>query len=186
MPHSFFTDQEFEGRSTLEMGEYDGCRFINCNLEGVHLATCTFTDCEFEDCNLTNAQVNEAAFNEVSFTRSKLVGVHFYKCGGFTFSARFNHCQLNLTSFYGMNLSNCTFTACSLQEVDFTDATLTGIALPNCDLGRTVFHHTNLEKADLRTAYNLNIDPEHNALKGAKFSVQNVQGLLQKYGVVVE
>jgi uncharacterized protein YjbI with pentapeptide repeats len=182
----FFADKEFKNINSLEKGEYDNCRFIQCNFEGAHLATIAFTDCKFEDCNLTNAQLNETSLHDVAFTNCKLVGIHFFKYGGFTFSVSFDHCQLNLASFYGMNLANTKFSDCNLQEVDFTEANLSGLTLHNCDLGRAVFSDTNLEKADLRTAFNFSIDPEYNQLKKAKFSLQNVSGLLQKYGVVLE
>jgi uncharacterized protein YjbI with pentapeptide repeats len=85
-----------------------------------------------------------------------------------------------------MNLANTKFSDCNLQEVDFTEANLSGLTLHNCDLSRAVFNDTNLEKADLRTAFDFNIDPEHNQLKKACFSLQNVGGLLDKYGVVLE
>jgi hypothetical protein len=44
----------------------------------------------------------------------------------------------------------------------------------------------NLKKADLRTAYNYHIDPESNKLKKAKFSLQGLPGLLDKYGIDIE
>lgn len=190
MPENYYTDKIFDKTdfrsAPLAMGEYDGCRFAGCNFEEEHLSAIRFTDCEFEDCNLTNAQVNETALNEVSFLNCKLVGIHFYKCGGLLFSATFMGCQLNLASFYGMNLSNVTFKDCKLIEVDFTEANLSGLVLDACDLNRAIFSDTNLEKADFRTAFNFNIDPERNRLKQAKFSMQNVSGLLSKYGVVID
>lgn len=190
MSENYYTDKVFEKvdfkSNPFEFGEYDGCRFVQCNFEDVHLSAFRFSDCEFEDCNLTNAQVNETALNTVIFTNCKLVGIHFYKCGGLLFSAAFKGCQLNLASFYGMNLSNTTFKDCRLIEVDFTETNLSGLVLDACDLGRAIFSDTNLEQADLRTANNFTIDPERNRLKNAKFSLQNVSGLLGKYGVVVE
>lgn len=186
----FINDRVFEKRdfktNALKIAEYDGCKFVDCNFEEVHLSTFSFTDCIFEDCNLTNVQLNQASFNNVTFINSKLVGVHFYKSGGFTFLVNFIHCQLNLASFYNMNLSGTIFKDCNLQEVDFTDANLTGVNLHHCNLISAIFNDTNLEKADLRTAYNFTIDPELNRLKKAKFSLQNVNGLLEKYEVKIE
>ena len=44
----------------------------------------------------------------------------------------------------------------------------------------------NLEKVDFKTAFNLDINPQENKLKGAKFSKQNVVGLVSIYKVIVE
>jgi fluoroquinolone resistance protein len=85
-----------------------------------------------------------------------------------------------------MRLANTVFKDCSMKEVDFVEADLTGASFRNCDLGRAVFSRTNLQKADFRTAFNFSIDPEKNKLKKARFSLQNVTGLLGKYGIVVE
>ena len=56
----------------------------------------------------------------------------------------------------------------------------------NCDLARAAFVHSNLEKADLRTARNYTFDPELNRMKGAKFSHFGVSGLLTKYDISME
>jgi uncharacterized protein YjbI with pentapeptide repeats len=77
------------------------------------------------------------------------------------------------------------FIDCSIQEADFTDADLTGSLLQNCNLYKAKFENTNLEKADLRSAYNFAIDPELNRIKKAKFSVDGLHGLLGKYDLVI-
>ena len=180
-----FTNKDFT-TTPLEKAEFDSCRFVNCHFENSDLSTIGFIDCTFEDCNLTNARLNGVSLHDVTFINCKLVGILFINCGGFTFSPRFEGCQLNLSSFYQVNVSNVVFTKCSLQEADFTEANLTGCMFADCDLQRAVFSNTNLEKADLRTSYNFSIDPERNRLKKAKFSLQNVAGLLVKYGVEIE
>ena len=190
MNNAFVNDKAFKNKdfttTPLEKGEYDNCHFVNCHFENSDLSTLSFIDCTFEDCNLTNAKLNGVSLHDVTFINCKLVGVLFNNCGGFTFSPRFEACLLNLSSFYQVNVSNVVFTKCSLQEADFSKANLTGCTLTNCDLQRAIFSDTNLEKADLRTAYNFSIDPERNRLKKAKFSLQNVAGLLVKYEVEIE
>ncbi|WP_311316321.1 pentapeptide repeat-containing protein [Kaistella jeonii] len=64
----------------------------------------------------------------------------------------------------------------NLSSADFTD----------CDLSQTIFQNTNLEKADFRSAFNYTIDPENNRLKGAKFSLAGISGLLGKYQIKIE
>jgi uncharacterized protein YjbI with pentapeptide repeats len=180
-----FTNKDFI-TTPLEKAEYDSCRFVNCHFENSDLSSVGFIDCTFEDCNLTNAKLNGVSLHDVTFINCKLVGILFNNCEGFTFSPRFEGCQLNLSSFYQVNVSNVVFTKCRLHEVDFSKANLTGCMFVDCDLRSAVFSDTNLEKADLRNAYNFSIDPERNSLKKAKFSIQNVAGLLVKYGVEIE
>jgi fluoroquinolone resistance protein len=43
-----------------------------------------------------------------------------------------------------------------------------------------------LEKADFRTSNGYSIDPEMNRIKKAKFSLEGVAGLLDKYDIEVE
>ena len=81
---------------------------------------------------------------------------------------------------------NTKFKNCNLQEADFTEADLTNSVFDTCDLKSTIFEQTNFEKVDFTTAYNFNINPEKNRTKGAKFSKENVFGLVIGYGVIVE
>ena len=70
--------------------------------------------------------------------------------------------------------------------MDFTESDLTGAIFSNCNLTKSLFDNTILEKADLRTAYNYSIDPENNRVKKAKFSVPGLPGLLDKYDLEIE
>lgn len=56
----------------------------------------------------------------------------------------------------------------------------------DCDLLNALFINTDLRTADFRTAYNFNIDPENNRMKGAKFNLNSVSGLLSKYQIKIE
>ncbi|WP_456376701.1 hypothetical protein [Lutibacter sp.] len=42
------------------------------------------------------------------------------------------------------------------------------------------------EKVDFRTAFNYSINPEINCLERAKFSLQGLSGLLEKYNIDME
>ena len=63
---------------------------------------------------------------------------------------------------------------------------MTSALLDHCNLERATFDQTILEKADLRTSYNYSIDPENNRLKKAKFSMEGISGLLDKYDIEIE
>jgi uncharacterized protein YjbI with pentapeptide repeats len=63
---------------------------------------------------------------------------------------------------------------------------LTNAQFDNCDFTGAVFENTLLEKADFRSSYNFQIDPEINEIARAKFSMSTVLGLLFKYDIQVE
>jgi uncharacterized protein YjbI with pentapeptide repeats len=83
-------------------------------------------------------------------------------------------------------LRNLRFVNCSLKEVDFADADLTGVDFDNCDLLNAVFDGTILINADLREAYNFVIDPDKNKIGKARFSNDNLAGLLTRYNIRIE
>jgi uncharacterized protein YjbI with pentapeptide repeats len=78
------------------------------------------------------------------------------------------------------------FKNCTMHEVDFTETELMNAKFIDCDLKRTIFSRTNLEKADFQFAENYSIDSENNRVRGAIFSLEGVVGLLDKYGVKVK
>jgi uncharacterized protein YjbI with pentapeptide repeats len=131
-------------------------------------------------------KLNKTAIRDVQFKDCKLLGLHFYNANNMLFSASFDNCVLNFSSFYKMNLKKAEFKNCTLHEADFTEADFTGAVFHNCDLAKTSFENTILEKADLRTSFNYSIDPNINRIKKAKFSLPAVVGLLDKYDIQIE
>ncbi|WP_425542813.1 pentapeptide repeat-containing protein [Algoriphagus jejuensis] len=71
------------------------------------------------------------------------------------------------------------------METDFSQADLSGSNFSGSELSGTVFDQTNLEKADFREAVNYRIDPERNKIKGARFDLEGLPGLLGKWGIRV-
>jgi uncharacterized protein YjbI with pentapeptide repeats len=132
------------------------------------------------------AKLSQTSFCTVQFKECKMLGLHFDHCNEFLFAVAFDHCQLNLSSFYGLKLKKTYFKNTILHEVDFSDADLTQATFDQCDLMNAIFDNTLLEKADLRTAFNYTIHPEKNRLKKAKFSVSGLPGLLQHFDIVIE
>jgi uncharacterized protein YjbI with pentapeptide repeats len=123
---------------------------------------------------------------QVSFKNSKLLGVNFGECNPFLFSVSFEDCFLHLAGFYRLKMKSTKFKNCNLKEADFTETDLTSAIFENCEFISAVFEKTILEKADLRTSQNFSIDPELNRIKKARFSVNNIQGLLDKYNIEIE
>lgn len=183
------TDQIFKAqnytKTRLPKGEYENCVFESCDFSNGYLDNQNFLECEFIDCNLSNANIRHTIFNEVSFSHCKLMGLKFEDLNDFLIAFRFKHCTLNLSSFFKMPLKNMVFSDCKFLEADFTEADLTNAVFDSCDLARAIFNQTNLQKVDFTRALNYSIDPERNSLKKAKFSLDGVHGLLQKYDVVI-
>jgi len=169
-----------------DKGEYDNCRFLNCDYSDADLSGFIFTECEFIACNLSLIKLGKTAFKDVRFKDCKMLGLHFEDCSDFLFQVGFENCQLNLSSFFKRKLKQTSFKNTGLQEVDFTEADLTAAIFDQCDLSNATFDRTNLEKADFRSAFNYSIDPENNRIKKAKFSVAGLPGLLFKYGIDIE
>jgi fluoroquinolone resistance protein len=170
----------------LEAGSYENCRFLACDFTAVDLRGLSFESCLFSGCNLSQAKNADLSLKHADFKSCKLLGWNFHDCNQMLFSASFEGCILDFSRFFKMKLGGTVFADCSMKEVDFGQADLTGAAFRNCDLTRAVFNRTVLEKADFRTASGFSIDPEANKLKKARFSLHNIPGLLVKYKIVIE
>ncbi len=115
-----------------------------------------------------------------------MLGFHFENCDQLGLTFRFENCQLDHSSFYQVKLNHTVFLKTSLREVDFTETDLRNTVLDECDLLNATFEYTNLERANLSSALNYSIDPESNRIKGAKFSLPSVVGLLNKYQIEIQ
>ena len=180
-----FEDFDFQNKE-IKRGQYEYCVFIRCILKDVDLSKFVFIDCEFIDCDLTNANLDRTSFQNVRFKGSKLVGLRFDHCADFALSFDFVECRLDHASFYRKDIKKTNFFDTQLIEVDFTETNLTESVIKNCDLSRSIFNNTILERADLTSSIGFSIDPEVNKIKKARFSLQEVKGLLVKYNIIIE
>lgn len=180
-----FTGVNFQ-EEHLGKGEYENCVFKSCDFSNIDLSEINFSECEFVDCNLSLAQMMKTAFRDVRFVGCKMLGLYFGNCNEFGLSFSFDGCQLNNSSFFKTKLKKTVFRNTQLEGVDFAECDLTNALFDNCNLAQAVFDYTLLEKCDFRTSYNYSIDPEANKIKGAKFSVSGVSGLLDKYDINIE
>ena len=135
---------------------------------------------------MSMVKLSKSKVTHVHFVNCKLIGINFNECNDFLFSADFNNCLLDYTSFAGKKIPKIKFTNCSLKESNFSNADLSESIFLNCNLEGTVFNKTILGKVDFTTAYNFTIDPEFNSIKKAKFSRNTIQGLLTKHDIVIE
>ena len=185
MVEEYFEDLEMVKRNFLELplqkGTYEGCTFDQCIFNSADVAGIQFIDCSFENCDLSLANLKRTAFRDVKFKGCKMQGLHFDDCDHFLFDAGFDNCNLNHSTFYKVPMKKVVFKKCTCKEVDWSGADLTGAILEQTDLHLSKFDQTILEKADMSTAYHFSIDPERNKIKKAKFSIEGLPGLLEKY-----
>ncbi|MDO5968196.1 pentapeptide repeat-containing protein [Flavivirga aquimarina] len=190
MELQFIEDIKFErkdfSKDKLDKGDYELCTFSNCNFSNSDLSKIRLTECLFIDCNLSLVNLYQTEIQDVTFKDCKMLGLRFDKCSDFAFSIKVDNCQLNHSSFYKKKLPKTVFNKSKLQEVDFTECDLNTSIFDNCDLLNAVFKNTNLQNTDLRSSFNFIIDPENNKIKGAKFSLESVKGLLIKYNIKIE
>ena len=130
--------------------------------------------------------IGGAALLFLALEVGSLLGLNFDECSAFMFSASFEDCVLNMSSFYKMNIKGTKFVNTSLQEVDFRQANCTSCLFAGCDMGGALFDKSNLDRADFRTAYNYAFDPVSNRVKKAKFSLPEVVGLLCRFDIDIE
>ncbi|SHF41362.1 Pentapeptide repeat-containing protein [Mariniphaga anaerophila] len=180
-----FKNDDFENSHPLK-GEYEDCRFLDCDFSNGDLSDCIFVDCEFLGCNLSLAKLTTTTFRDAKFKECKMLGLRFDDCNPFGLAFSFEDCILNHSSLFGIKIKKTIFKNTQLQEVDFTASDLTGSLFDNCDLARATFERTVIEKADFRTSYNYSIDPENNRVRKAKFSVRGIAGLLEKYDLNID
>lgn len=187
MAEEYFEDEKFEKENYTEIplarGTYEGCRFQHCIFSKANLSAIHFIDCEFEDCDLSLANIKGSSFRDVQFKNCKMLGLHFEDCNDFLFSVGFDHCILNHSTFYNLSMKKSNIKNSSCKETDFSGTDLSASVFDKTDFLHARFDQTNLEKSDFRTAFNYSIDPDRNKVKKAKFSIDGVAGLLEKYGI---
>ncbi len=185
MSQHFIDDLTFQSKDftldSLQKGNYENCQFIDCNFSEIRLSYFNFIDCQFENCDFSNAKLTETGLRNVVFNHCKLIGIRFDGCNDFLFAAIFKSCRLDYSSFHQVKAQKTTFHHCSLLEVDFSEANLMGVSFDQSDLTRAVFEATNLKTTDFTNAYSFSIDPSKNQVEKAKFSKNNLAGLLRKY-----
>jgi fluoroquinolone resistance protein len=172
--------------NNLPKGEYEDCKFVNCNFHNVDLLNVVFRECTFDSCDFSLASLKNTTLNDTKFINCKLLGVLFEECNPFLLSVDFENCVLKLAVFNKLKLKKTCFRNCNLQETDFSETDLSASMFDNCDMQRAIFFRSNLEKADFRTSFNYSIDPENNKIKKARFSRMGVIGLLDKYMIDIE
>lgn len=163
---------------------YENCEFLNCSFSTI--LNIDFTDCGFINCNLSNVKFNFCGLQNVTFTDCKLMGADFFQSKDFMFSVNFDNCNMDYTSFDKKKMYKSTFRNCRVHGANFTQADLSRSTLFNCDLHDSIFLNTDLSGVDFTTCINFLIDPETNTIKKAKFSRNDLTGLLYRHDIIIE
>jgi uncharacterized protein YjbI with pentapeptide repeats len=183
--NKIFKDIDYSEKNVNDR-EFTECTFINCNLSSSDFSRTDFTECLFENCNLSLMKVEEVVFNDVKFVDCKMNGIDFSVSNEYIYIVDFVRCYLDYSSFYRRKMPKTVFNECSLKDVDFFEANLKESKFLKCDFLRAQFSHTNLEKCDFTSAYDFTIDPAENRMKKAKFSINEIMGLLGKHDIIIE
>lgn len=165
--------------------EYYRCTFEHCDFTEILFQKINFEECKFVACNFSLCKSNGTSWNKVSFEQCKLTGANFSHANKFTFNAKFAECLMQFASFQGLNLQGFQFAKCQLAEADFTTCNLKKAQFIDCNLDRSIISHCNLEETDFSTAFNFIINPNDNRMKKAKFSLQNLPGLVAVFDVKI-
>lgn len=197
--NGFVDGQQYDGetfrRLALPDGEFSGldwtdCTFDSCVFTGGRFARCAFAGCRFTGCDLSLIQPRNTTFQDTHFTDCKLVGVDWTLTRGraevkFPLGVGFTRCILDYAMFFGLSLAGVTLTDCTARETDFREANLTGAILRGTDFVGSLFHHTNLARADLTGAHEYTIDPAANTVTRAIFSLPDALALLAGFDIVI-
>ncbi len=188
--NNYFGEKQFSQSNALSINDFpadfEDCEFRNYDFSTLNLSACRFTDCYFEACNFSGAKMLQTALQNSSFKDCKMLGLSFETCSEFAFSPNFENCNLQHSSFYGMQFKGASFLNCNLGMVEFTAANLQAANFENSDLNAAIFSQCNLEKANFSNSLNFNIDPLNNRIKGAIFKNENLAGLLQGFGIKIK
>jgi uncharacterized protein YjbI with pentapeptide repeats len=166
--------------------EFEDCVFKNCDFSNSDFAMNTFLDCEFIDCNLSMTNLSGTSLKTVHFINCKLLGIAFNSCMDFLFHVSFQDCILDYSIFNNKKMPKTTFNNCSVREVSFISTNLSNSVFEKCNLDGAIFNDTQLKEVNFLTAYNYKIDPEFNPMRKAKFSMQGIPGLLDKYDIKIQ
>lgn len=181
-----FLDKTFENLKSLELGEYENCIFKSCDFSETNFMNYKFIQCEFKECNLSMMRIPNTFIQSTHFFNCKMLGIRFSDCNPFGLSFSFKNCIMNHCDFYQTEIPKTLFKECQLHDVEFSNCDLRESIFKECDLNGSVFNQSILEKVDFRTAHNFTIQPNKNRIKKAKFSANNLRGLLDQFDLIIE
>ncbi|MGB6328408.1 MAG: pentapeptide repeat-containing protein [Halarcobacter sp.] len=156
---------------------YDNCTFIRCDFSKSVFYNCKFTECTFIDCDMSLCILKNSTFNDVIFKNSKLLGISWSSCAE-PFDVKFDSCNISQNSFHLLDLRQMKFINSLIKDTGFEECNLENTIFDKCDLELTSFINNNLKKANFETSKNYLIDPKHNDIQKAQFSLPEALSFL--------
>jgi len=184
-----FYKQEYSGltftKAHIKNKEFEACAFKKCIFIECIFDACQFIDCTFSGCSISAPKPYNSRFVNVAFTDSKVMGFDWTKAKSVRFLT-FERCDVRYSSFSYLKLPHLVMRECVAHEVDLTEADLTEAHCSKTDFAGARFAQTNLTKADLRGAYNYQIDVNFNTIKQAHFSLPEAISLLSGLDIILD
>jgi uncharacterized protein YjbI with pentapeptide repeats len=180
-----FRGEEYS-RQSFDGGEFDTCTFVGCDFSYTDLGSCIFSECVFDDCRMLLTTIVDTVLRRVEFRDSDLRGIDFEPAAEFGFEIASKGSRFDNCSFVRRKMKNTLFRGGELRECYFAECDLSGTSFDECVMAGTTFERCDLSGADLRTAIGYVVNPLDNRVARARFSEQNLAGLVSELGVVVE
>ena len=175
-------EHEFED---IHGQDFEDDTFERCLFIATDAHEAKFVDCQFETSSLSSMKIDGAVL-QATFHNCKIEGINFFTAKREVLSLSFENCLIRYSSFAELKLKETSFAGCTMEQVDFADADLTQADFTDCSFEDCTFRNTNLTKADFRRARGYQIDPRINKVKGARFEVPEVLGLLSAFEIKLQ
>lgn len=171
---------------SLQGAEFESCVFRECDFSYTDFAEALLVDCRMESCRFVVPKLENSHLRNVVFEKCRLAGLDFGQCAAPGFSVEFRGSRTESCSFYQRKMGRTRFDDSELIACLFADCDLTEASFAGCRLTDTDFDRCRLGGADFRTAVDFRIDPVSNTIKKARFSHDNLAGLLTGFDLVIE
>lgn len=166
---------------------FDGCIFRNCDFSSSQLDGIKFLNCSFTACLFTLTSFAGTLLDDVVFSDCKMTGAAFGdRSGSHRLSASFAGCILDNALFCSVKAPKTAFRKCRMHETVVERCDFRESIFDACDMAGIAFTASDLAGTDFTTSYGWTIDPEDNKIRGARFSLPTLPGLLTKYRIKVE
>lgn len=173
----------------IKKAEFEECTFVSCDFSDTFFHSCRFIDCRFENCNLSLMKLTDGIVSGSSFSSCKMIGIDWSMCDWRSLLSSepigFIECILNDSNFFGLTLDRLDMKKCSAKDVDFRSGSFQRADFSSTDFKGALFDNTQLEYTNFKDSTNTQINIKNNHLKGAKFSRDEAEFLLQTIGIVL-
>lgn len=184
-----YLDEAFEEVSLiserLEDKEFVNCCFRYCDFTKTVFDNCFFDDCTFEQCELNMIGVAGCRFRNCTIIESRALAIDWERVST-PFMINFKYSLLNHALFWRVDLQQCSFLSCQLQEAMFEQSLLQKVKLIDCDFAGASFKDCDLSAADFSQAQNYDIDLRLNKAKKTIFTLPEAISLLQNLDIVIK